>query len=37
MKAKYPERNSNDVTFAGLIIIALFSMCIGLLLGILVA
>jgi len=37
MKAENPDHESRDVTFAGLLIISLFSMCIGIFLGMLVA
>jgi len=35
MKAKYPNRGTEDVTLAGLLVVAFFSMIIGVVLGIL--
>jgi hypothetical protein len=37
MKIKQPDPESQDVTLAGLLVIAIFSMCIGILLGFLIA
>ncbi len=37
MKAKQPDHEPRDVALAGLLIISLFSMCIGIILGILIA
>jgi len=35
MKANYPDRESNDITLAGLLVISLVSMFIGFILGML--
>jgi hypothetical protein len=36
MKVKQPDQEPQDITLAGLLVISLFSMCIGIILGLLV-